>query len=211
MNPEIFIVDDYQIQLNNLTKFLKQQYPHLIIIGFTDPVEALEQIIMNKPEILILDHAMPRLEGAELLKIVKKVYTPHTTILISMLDQYAELYDYYLPKPYHYLELKTLIDTVLEDIYKKLNIEIDGALSGVDGSIKDKIFLKNVLILLQDIVDDEQPQNASIYKLVSEKMDSPPDTVRKHMKRIRNKNQDKFGKVSTLELLKKILKKIRKG
>ncbi len=65
---KIIIVDDGQLCINVLEVLIKKIHPDYVIIGtFKNPLEALEFIKNNPPDLLFLDIEMPELNGFALL------------------------------------------------------------------------------------------------------------------------------------------------
>ncbi len=81
---------------------------------FTCPVEALAELLRTIPDVLLVDFAMPRLSGIELVRaLVCRRRAPHATILMSAhtdriegMDLEEEGIDAFLPKP---LDLHALL------------------------------------------------------------------------------------------------------
>lgn len=67
---KIFCIDDSQIILNTITSFLDEQI--FSVIGVTDSLKALMEIIRTKPDIILLDVSMPNLDGYELCSLLRK-------------------------------------------------------------------------------------------------------------------------------------------
>jgi len=84
-SAQIILVDDHQLLRKGLIKILNAN-------GFTDIIEAangeeLLEILKNtSPDIILLDLYMPKMNGFESIKHIKKV-NPHAKVLVvSMLD-----------------------------------------------------------------------------------------------------------------------------
>ena len=84
-SAQILLVDDHQLLRKGLIKILNAN-------GFTDIIEAangeeLLEILKNtSPDIILLDLYMPKMNGFESIKHIKKV-NPHAKVLVvSMLD-----------------------------------------------------------------------------------------------------------------------------
>jgi len=67
---EVLVVDDDQTQQLIVSKILKRM--GLKAIFASDGVEALEQVQKNHPKLVILDIFMPRMNGTEVCKRLKK-------------------------------------------------------------------------------------------------------------------------------------------
>ena len=77
----ILLADDHTIVRQGLARLLEEQ-PNLKVIGeATDGRHAVEKANQLKPDIVIMDIAMPRLNGIEAAKRIRK-NLPETKILI---------------------------------------------------------------------------------------------------------------------------------
>ncbi|MEH2236402.1 response regulator [Nostoc sp.] len=66
----IFCIDDSPTVLNTIKSYLDEQT--FSVVGVTDPLKALMQIIRIKPDIILLDISMPNLDGYELCSLLRK-------------------------------------------------------------------------------------------------------------------------------------------
>ena len=89
----IMLADDHTIVRQGLARLLEEQ-PNLKVIGeATNGRDAIEKAQQLKPDILIMDIAMPRLNGIEAAKRIRK-QLPETKILIlSMYSHEHYIYE----------------------------------------------------------------------------------------------------------------------
>ncbi|MEH2453672.1 response regulator [Nostoc sp.] len=66
----IFCIDDSPTVLNAIKSYLDEQT--FSVVGVTDSLKALMQIIRTKPDIILLDISMPNLDGYELCSLLRK-------------------------------------------------------------------------------------------------------------------------------------------
>ncbi|MEJ2478033.1 MAG: response regulator transcription factor, partial [Desulfobacterales bacterium] len=77
----ILIADDHTIVRHGLARLLEEQ-PDLKVVGeATNGQKAVDQALALKPDIVIMDIAMPRMNGIEAAKRIRK-QLPKTKILI---------------------------------------------------------------------------------------------------------------------------------
>jgi CheY-like chemotaxis protein len=77
----IFCIDDSPILLNTIKNFLDEQI--FSVIGVTDSLKALMEILRTKPDIILLDADMPDLDGYELCSLLRKhSYFKNTPIIM---------------------------------------------------------------------------------------------------------------------------------
>jgi CheY-like chemotaxis protein len=66
----IFCIDDSPTVLNSIKSYLDEQT--FSVVGVTDSLKALMQIVHTKPDIILLDISMPNLDGYELCSLLRK-------------------------------------------------------------------------------------------------------------------------------------------
>ena len=111
----ILVVDDEQMMRDLLTKILARDGYQ--ILTAEDGQAALEMLDQHQIDLIISDMKMPRLNGFELLKIVKKDYP---TIGMIMMTAYGDTYtvkdalllgaDEYLTKPFKSFEVSLIVE-----------------------------------------------------------------------------------------------------
>ena len=89
------------------------------VIGLGNPLQAMELIAQEKPDIVILDIKMPKMNGIELLKIIRDNYYDLPVILLSAYSSFkrdvaAKASDYYVVKSGDLTELKKTIRKILQ-------------------------------------------------------------------------------------------------
>ena len=118
--PLIYIVDDQEILLDLAEVSLKPQGYRLK--KFANPALALKSFLRSKskPDLLITDYAMGRMNGLDLIEKCKAAHAPLKTILLSgtmgaeiILDAPVKV-DRFLGKPYQPSNLAELVRKVLE-------------------------------------------------------------------------------------------------
>lgn len=117
----IMLVDDHALIRSGL-KLLLQKRPSLKVIGeASDGLEALQLYDILKPDILILDISLPRLDGIQVLKEIKLRYEQAKVIALTMHEDedYITLImnagaSGYVPKAAVDEELYTAIDSVMD-------------------------------------------------------------------------------------------------
>lgn len=129
--PLILIVDD-DPDLRRLVRLNLETTP-CNIIEANDGANAVEQIIINRPDLIVLDVMMPQFTGWEILRYLRKhedkgLATTGVLMLTgighSLNELSSPLYDAddYLDKPFKGQELLAKVRTIL-DIVKKRRLE----------------------------------------------------------------------------------------
>jgi len=116
--PTILLADDDPTIADTLAPFLERAGFHVLVVN--DGVSALEKAQAHHPELIILDVLMPRMDGRETLRRLRKanIWTP--TILLTQVGEASERAlaleegaDDYLNKPFDPHELLARIRAVL--------------------------------------------------------------------------------------------------
>jgi len=74
------IIDDL---LSNLELYCEALADHFHVFPFTEPLQALEQAEAIKPDLILLDCIMPKLNGHVVLEKIKNIYPKLPVIMIS--------------------------------------------------------------------------------------------------------------------------------
>ena len=117
----IFIVDDEMMVTSSLQTMLGIETSHRIHC-FNNPLDALEQVTMIRPDVIISDFSMPGMDGITFLRNVKEVLPEATLILLtgyadkeSAIEAINSVGIYrYIEKPWDNEELKISINNGLE-------------------------------------------------------------------------------------------------
>jgi DNA-binding NarL/FixJ family response regulator len=86
MKPKVtvLLVDDHQLLRHGLRDFIGRDSRFQILGEASDGEEALRQITALKPHIIILDIDMPRLNGLETIKAIRRHHLPVKVIVLTM-------------------------------------------------------------------------------------------------------------------------------
>ncbi|HEX3046567.1 MAG TPA: LytTR family DNA-binding domain-containing protein [Bacillota bacterium] len=83
------LVDDEPLALEELAYFLRQTGEVEVEATFTDPVEALEKIILGAPEVVFLDIEMPEINGFMIAELIVKMKKKTRIVFATAYDEYA--------------------------------------------------------------------------------------------------------------------------
>ena len=86
---KILLVDDEQLQLLRLERECKKVLPDATYFSYTNPISALEEQGNNKIDLAFLDIEMPKINGIQLAKKLKKNNPGIKIIFVTAYNEYA--------------------------------------------------------------------------------------------------------------------------
>lgn len=114
----ILIVDDEPLIIEVLAEHFKSKYEIESAMNGTD---ALAAVLRQRPDLMLLDINMPRMNGVEVLKDVKKIDDSITVIMVTANEQVSLAADAlksgafgYVPKPFDFRYLDHMVATIFE-------------------------------------------------------------------------------------------------
>jgi len=119
-----FILDDQDINIIVLKSRLVKFFPDIQLCGYsTDPLEAIRQIIDQKPDLLFLDISMPGLNGFEFLQQIERHLSPEV-IFVTAYEEFAlQAFEYqasgYITKPVDATKLVLTVNKVIDHIRRR--------------------------------------------------------------------------------------------
>jgi len=167
----LIVEDEREIHLF-LNELLKEKYK---ILNAYNGLEALEIIKMEIPDIIITDVMMPRMDGVELCKKVKKdIKTCHIPVImltakssiIHRIEGLESGANSYIPKPFYPDHILVRIQKLLEEkelILKHLKQEsFVENITDLPISNDEKEFIRKVIQLIRTNIENENLQSAFI-------------------------------------------------
>ncbi len=117
---EVLVIEDDEEIIDILSSYLPKY--GMKVIGYTNPLSALESLKLDNYDIIVLDLSLPDMDGIEVCKIISQKY--NIPIIIStarsdISDRVVGLEvgaDDYLPKPYDIRELVARIQSLLRRV-----------------------------------------------------------------------------------------------
>lgn len=119
-----FILDDQDLNITVLKSRLAKFFPDIQLCGdSTDPLEAIHQIIHQKPDLLFLDISMPGLNGFEFMQKIGDHLSPEV-IFVTAYEEFAlQAFECqasgYITKPVDTTRLVTTVNKVLDHIRQR--------------------------------------------------------------------------------------------
>lgn len=119
-NPRrrLLIVDDEPLILEVLTEHFKSDYDVETALNGAD---ALGAILRERPDVVMLDINMPRMNGVEVLKDIKQIDESIAVIMVTANEQVSMAAEAlrsgafgYVPKPFDFRYLDHMLATILD-------------------------------------------------------------------------------------------------
>jgi DNA-binding NtrC family response regulator len=114
----LLIVDDEPLILEVLTEHFKSDYDVETALNGAD---ALGAILRARPDVVMLDINMPRMNGVEVLKDIKQIDESIAVIMVTANEQVAMAAEAlrngafgYVPKPFDFRYLDHMLATILD-------------------------------------------------------------------------------------------------
>jgi CheY-like chemotaxis protein len=86
----VLIADDNATMRLSVRLLLEERHPELIVREAVDGLDAIEKAKKSKPDLILLDLAMPRLNGAEAATVLKNDMPETPVVLFTMTDLHAD-------------------------------------------------------------------------------------------------------------------------
>jgi len=116
MKKRILFVDDEPKILQGLQRSLRPMKDEWDMDFISSSIEALEEVKKNKYDVVVSDYKMPKMDGIELLTLVKNENPEIKRILLSgqsedeVFDKAEKIADKYIAKPCSTEELMSIIN-----------------------------------------------------------------------------------------------------
>ena len=92
MTKSILVADDSASVRLTVRLLLENRYKQLVVREAVDGVDAIENAKKSKPDLILLDLAMPRLNGAEAATILRNELPETPVILFTYTDLHADAF-----------------------------------------------------------------------------------------------------------------------
>lgn len=119
MRKRVLIADDSDVVRGLIRTFLERRLDVEVCAEASNGFETLDWALASRPDLIILDVLMPKLNGIEVASLLRKQLPASKIILFTMYGQYVQTLasaagvDIVLPKPDGLTSLITAIDGVL--------------------------------------------------------------------------------------------------
>jgi DNA-binding NarL/FixJ family response regulator len=210
MGLRIAVFDNNKNVRERIDMLLKKE-PAFEVVGlFSHTIDCRENMLQCKPDLVLIDIAMPGMNGIEAVRIIQKEF-PHIQVLIQTVYEDDDcVFDSIIAGASGYI-LKNQLNTRLIDAIKELQFG--------GGPLSPPVARKVLNKLRQTIFATQQPEmidyqlsvrekevlacivHGMSYKMVADKLNISYDTVRSHVKKI----YQKLGIASLTEAVAKAI------
>ncbi|MGA1864702.1 MAG: response regulator [bacterium] len=146
----VALADDHAILRQGIESLIKKELDIEVIGEASDGHETLKLVEDRKPDILILDIAMPKLNGIEVSKRIKNKFPQTKIIILSMYDNQEYIFELFSCGVSAYL----LKESVASDLISAIKAVYNGD-SYLSPSISKKVI--NGYLLMQQKKKPEKP------------------------------------------------------
>jgi len=181
MKLRAIIVDDERHSLETTAILIRKFCPDVEVIAeLQSPIDAVEIINKEEPDLLFLDISMPKMNGFELLNVL--TYKESDVIFTTAYDEYA--LEGFKQGAVHYLVKPIDAEDLVESVQRVKKKRLEGKSSGINGmGLKPKIPISSLngveLIEVDQIIRCESDGNYTTIVLHQRKI-----TVSKTLKEI---------------------------
>lgn len=112
----VALVDD-DVDIMNLLEIVVRDLMHYDYDRYFDGESALEGILSDPPDLVILDILMPNINGLQVLAIIRKVYPNLQVLMLTAINEHDQAIEAganaYLQKPFVLHELRQEIELLI--------------------------------------------------------------------------------------------------
>jgi len=125
-----YILDDDINIIKVLQNVIEQNFNRIVSGYNTNPEKAVSEILMLKPNIVLIDYLMPKLDGVDVIKKIHSIDTSIKFIMISQIsdkemiqEAYSNGLSFFINKPINKIEVNVVLSNVEEvlETESKLN------------------------------------------------------------------------------------------
>lgn len=169
MKPDatVLIVDDHPLFRRGLREVVEESSHFKIVAEASDGEEALRMVMESKPKIAVIDIDMPRLNGLEMVRAIRKLELPVVAIFLTMYKE-EDMFN-------------AAMDLGVKAYILKENAA-DDILAALDSVARGEIFVSppmvemntrrssrvQQLLLSKPQIDDLTPAERRVLKLIAE-------------------------------------------
>lgn len=138
---QVYLVDDDALILTEIKETVSWMDNGFEVCGMnTDPMQAIEEILLMEPDVIFCDLMMPVIDGLELITTLRERGLTGEFVMLSAYGTFENSRSFFLMKGFDYL-LKPLqhneVQLVLEKLFHKLSLSKSRRTEGAEGSDRE--------------------------------------------------------------------------
>ncbi len=133
---KIIIADDHAIVRKGLVQIISEMPEFQLLDEATNGMELLEKVKKNPPDIIVLDIAMPKMSGWEVIQHLEKKFSKIRVIVLSVSSEEDYAIQFYKAGAWAYLTKDSAADQLVKAIKKVAQGE-----RFISANIADKLIL----------------------------------------------------------------------
>ncbi len=189
MKTRLMIVDDNEEFLDGCVAYFSEKEGFEVVATATDGEDALEKLAAARPDVLLLDLVMPKLDG---YGVLEKVGSAVKVIVMSALSAGSFVTKainlgakYYMMKPFRFEQLETRVTECMKEVgaARIRNRSLDEKITnifitvGIPAHIKGYQFLREAIKMAIDNPDIINSITKRLYPEVARRFDTSPSKV----------------------------------
>jgi DNA-binding NarL/FixJ family response regulator len=163
----VLIVDDHPLFRRGLREVIEENQRFQVVAEASDGEEALRKIMELKPQVAVIDIDMPRLNGLDLVRAIRKMELPVVMIFLTMYKE-EDMFNAAMDLGVKAYVLK---ENAADDILTALGSVVEGEVFVSPSVLEMKKRRTNrvqQLLLSKPQIDDLTPAERRVLKLIAE-------------------------------------------
>lgn len=157
---DFYIVDDDPSIIRIMENIIEKNDLGVVIGSSQSSEKAIDEILNERPRIVLIDLLMPKIDGINIVKRIKKIDKDIRFIMISEVfnkemvsKAYTADIEYYINKPINVIEATTIIKKVIEKIktHEKLSNYEEKQSNDFNHKKKSRVSLNEIIEILNKV------------------------------------------------------------
>lgn len=125
-----YILDDDMNVVKILKNIIEEDFSRQVVGSSDKPDLAVDDIMLLKPDVVLIDYLMPKLDGVDVLKKIKAIRPEIEFVMVSQVsdkqmigEAYKEGLDFFISKPINKIEVNVIVNNLTKrlETSRKLN------------------------------------------------------------------------------------------